>query len=150
LINTSGFVFDHVSHPNHDELGKPVRRISPGGRLIHMRVEQPGGPAAVTVDIFHPAYQVTIFEPLDEPADLPHEERSVMANEWKIYDAEVTEVLEWAKDNAGANQYVVEVATPQAGGSAKLLRLFGNDPTWGEAVSDSVYQYVPGVSPDQM
>ncbi|HTF48870.1 MAG TPA: hypothetical protein VK735_15605 [Pseudonocardia sp.] len=83
-----------------------------------MRVEEPGGPDAVTVDIFHPVYQVTIFEPLAEPADLPPEERSVMANEWKLHDAEVTEVFEWAKKNAGSHQYVVEVATPQVDGSS--------------------------------
>jgi hypothetical protein len=115
-----------------------------------VRIEEPGGPDAVTTDIFHPVYQVTIFEPLAEPADLPPEKRSVMANEWKLYDAEVTEVLQWAKDRSGTNDYVIEVATHQVGDSAKLLRLFGNDPTWGEPISDAVYQHVPGVSPDQM
>jgi hypothetical protein len=52
-----------------------------------------------------------------------------VANEWKLYDAEVTEVLEWAKDRSRTNDYVIEVATHQVGDSAKLLRLFGNDPS---------------------
>jgi hypothetical protein len=80
---------------------------------------------------------------------LPPEERGVMANEWKIYDQDVPEVLEWAKDKAGPNDYVVEVATPQFGDSSRLLRLFGNDPTWGEPLGDATCQYVPGVTPDQ-
>jgi hypothetical protein len=45
-----------------------------------MRIEEPGGPDAATVDVFCPVCQVTILEPLDEPADLPPEQRSVMAN----------------------------------------------------------------------
>jgi len=113
-----------------------------------MRVEEPGGPDAVTMDVFHPVYQVTIFEPLDEPADLPPEQRSVMANEWKLHDTDVDQVLAWAREKAGAHRYVVEVATPQFGGSARLMRLFGTDPTWGSPVPDAVYQHVPGVTPD--
>ena len=114
-----------------------------------MRIEEPGGPDAATVDVFCPVYQVTIFEPLDEPADLPPEQRSVMASEWKLRDVDVPEVLAWAKEKAGPHNYVVEVATPVVAGEALLLRLFGQDPTWGDPAPDSTYHYVPGVTSDQ-
>jgi hypothetical protein len=118
--------------------------------MIGMRIEEPGGPDAVSISSLHPVYQVTIFEPLDEPADVPPEQRSVEANEWKLHDVDVDQVLEWARGKAGSLAYVVEVAAPLPGGKSKLVRLFGNDPTWGEPLTDAVYQHVEGVTPDQM
>src|SRR5882757_1777134 len=41
-----------------------------------MRVEEPGGPDAVSMNLDHPVYQVNIYERLDEPAGAPEEQRA--------------------------------------------------------------------------
>ncbi len=76
-----------------------------------MRIEPPGNPNPVSMDPDKPVYQVTFWERLSEPADVPEEQRGFEAAEWKLHDTEVTEVLSWAEREAGPGRtYIVHVA----------------------------------------
>lgn len=112
-----------------------------------MRVEEPGGGDAETVDPDQPVYQVNIFKRSNE-ASTPEELRGYHVSEWKIRDADVTEVLTWAKEHAGSSPYVVSVASALDGGASHLLRLFGQNPNLGE-LGTGVYVSPPdGIVPD--
>jgi hypothetical protein len=91
-----------------------------------MRVEEPGGGDAVSVNPDRPVYQVNIYRRSDDP-DTPDELRGYHVSEWKLRDADVIEVLTWAKEQAGASPYVVSVASALDGGESHLLRLHGQD-----------------------
>jgi hypothetical protein len=94
-----------------------------------MRSEPRGSEKPVTQDPDQPVYQVTFWERLAEPADLPEKERGFGASVWRVHDAEVTEVLAWAKERATTQPYMVHVATPPEDGHSELIRLYGQDPT---------------------
>lgn len=112
-----------------------------------MRVEEPGGQDAETVDPDQPVYQVNIYKRSEDP-DTPEELRGYHVSEWKLRDAEVTEVLVWAKEQAGSSPYVVSVASALDGGESHLLRLYGQDPNRGEPGA-GVYASPPdGIVPD--
>jgi hypothetical protein len=95
-----------------------------------------------------PVYQVTIFERLSEPADVSEEQRGHHAHEWKLHDADVTEVLAWAKDKAGTNDYSVEVASVIDDGDSYLIHLYGQNPLRSSGPSE-VFQLAPDVIPDK-
>ena len=61
-----------------------------------MRVEEPGGPDAVTIDPDQPVYQVNIFLLAPESVGVPGHALSYNVHEWKLHDADVPEVLAWA------------------------------------------------------
>lgn len=95
-----------------------------------MHIEQPGNPNPVSGNPDQPVYQVTFWERLSEPAHLPAEQRGFEAAEWKLRDAEVTEVLDWAEREVGPGRtYTVHVASTSDDGNATMLRLLGQDPT---------------------
>jgi hypothetical protein len=95
-----------------------------------MRSEPRGAEKPVTIDPDNPVYQVTFWERLAQPGELPEAERGFEASSWKVSEADVTEVLAWARERAGSRQtYVVEVAATAEDGCSELLRLYGQDPT---------------------
>ena len=112
-----------------------------------MRVEEPGGGDAETVNPDRPVYQVNIYRRSEDP-ETPDELRGYHVSEWKLRDADVIEVLTWAKEQAGASPYVVSVASALDGGESHLLRLHGQDPNRGEP-GTGVYTSPPdGIVPD--
>lgn len=96
---------------------------------VGVRVEEPGGPDAVTVNPERPVYQVNIYTRLSEPADVPEKSRGFVVSEWKLHETEVCEVLAWAQENAEGHPYTVAVAAVDEGDGADLIHLFGEDPT---------------------
>src|SRR5882672_5455739 len=112
-----------------------------------MRVEEPGGPDARSFNLDHPVYQVTIFERLAEPADVPEDERGYHLHEWKIHETDVAEVLAWAAAKAAGQAYTVEVASVEIDGESHLLRLQGHNPNRGGPPSEP-YFLAPDVVPD--
>ena len=112
-----------------------------------MRVEEPGGPDARSFNLDHPVYQVTIFERLAEPAEVPEDERGYHLHEWKIHETEVAEVLVWAAEKAVGQEYTDEVASVEVDGESHLLRLHGENPNRGGPPSEP-YVLVSDVVPD--
>lgn len=112
-----------------------------------MRVEEPRGGDARSFDLDNPVYQVTIFERLAEPAELPEEERGFHLHEWKLHETEVAEVLAWAAAEAAGRVYTVEVASVEVDGESPLLRLQGDSPNRGGPPSEP-YVLAPDVVPD--
>jgi hypothetical protein len=112
-----------------------------------MRVEEPGGPDAVTVNPDRPVYQVNLFK-RSEAADTPEELRGYHVSEWKLHDADVTEVLAWAKEKAGSDPYLVSVASALDNGESHLLRLYGQDPNRGEPAEGYYTSPPDGIVPD--
>jgi len=88
------------------------------------------------MNLDHPVYQVNIYERLDEPAGAPEEQRAYHVHEWKLHDAEITEVLKWAEQKAGGGEYTVEVASVISDGDSHLLRLYGHNPNRGAEFND--------------
>jgi hypothetical protein len=74
-----------------------------------MRVEEPGGPDAVTIDPDHPVYQVNIYKRFNDP-DIEDELRGYHVYEWKLHDSDVPEVLAWAGNSVGRAPVEVGVA----------------------------------------
>lgn len=112
--------------------------------MIAVRIEEPGGPDAETISPDRPVYQVNIFTKVTE---VPEEHGAWSVGEWKIYDAEVTEVLTWAADKAAARPYTVNVAATDDENT--LLRLLGKDPTWTEMDGEPFRLSIDGV-PDHL
>ena len=112
-----------------------------------MRVEEPGGPDAVTINPDQPIYQVNVFTRLSEPADVPEGQRGYRVSEWKLHETDVPQVLAWAAEKAGGRPYIVSVASAESGDDAYLIRLFGQDPTRGEAFNGP-YDLASDVVPD--
>ncbi len=113
-----------------------------------MRIEEPGGPNAVTVDPDRPVYQVNLFLPGDYPTEVPDDMRGYRVEEWKIHDAEVLDVLRWAEDRAGVHPYTVSVASASVDGDSYLLRLSGRDPNQGEPDEGYFTAAPDGIVPD--
>jgi hypothetical protein len=112
-----------------------------------MRVEEPGGPDALSMSLDHPVYQVTIFERLAEPAEVPEEQRGYHLHEWKVSEAEAGEVLAWAAAKAAGQEYTVEVASLEIDGESHLLRLHGHNPNRVGPPSEP-YVLAPDVIPN--
>ena len=112
-----------------------------------MRVEEPGGPDAATVNPERPVYQVNIYTRLSEPVNVPEESRSFVVSEWKLHETDVREVLAWAQENAGGAPYTVAVAAVDEGDGADLIHLWGEDPT-RVYTSRKPYLLAPGVLVD--
>lgn len=93
-----------------------------------MRIEEPGGPDAVTIHPDRPVYQVEIFTRLSIPFDVPEDQRAFHVAEWKIHDADVPEVLGWAEEQAAGRHYTVSVAAAEEPQHNYLIRLFGSNP----------------------
>lgn len=93
------------------------------------------------MDPDHPVYQVNIFTRLEEPARLPVGERGFRVSEWKLSEADVTEVLAWAADTAAGRPYTVAVAAASVDDSAHHLHLFGDNPTTTHFGSGEHYIY---------
>ncbi len=82
----------------------------------------PVDPRDSTWEVDEPVYRVLTWSPLPTPGGWSCEEND-------IYDAEVDEVLEWARHQARPDQLVtvhVRVPSPEGPG---LVRLTGWDPT---------------------
>jgi hypothetical protein len=124
---------EHTSRPN-----------SHRGRLINVRIEEPGGPDAETLSPDRPVYQVNIFTKV---TDVPEEDNAWSVGEWKVYEAEVSDVLTWAADKAAGRPYTVNVAATDDENT--LLRLLGKDPTWTEMDSEPFRLSADGV-PDHL
>ena len=110
-----------------------------------MRVEQPGGPDAVSGDPDRPVYQVNIFERHTDP-DIPEDMRTYHVSEWKLHEADAAEVLAWASGKAAGRPYVVYVASADPE-NAYLIHLLGSDPNRTSGPSDT-YVLAPDVVPD--
>lgn len=63
-----------------------------------MRSEPRGSEKPIADDPDQPVYQVTFWERLAEPVDLLEKERGFEASVWRVHDAEITDVLAWAKE----------------------------------------------------
>ena len=76
-------------------------------------------------EVLHPAYRVYFWQQ-------PHPENphSIwISDEWEIGDADVDEVLNWARDNAAGRRFVVYVRIDTVRpGEPGLVRLLGTDP----------------------
>jgi len=76
-------------------------------------------------EVPHPAYRVYFWQ-----RQQPHNPLSGWASdEWEIQDADIDEVLNWARDNAGGRRFVVyaRVVGGEPGESG-MVRLLGTDP----------------------
>jgi hypothetical protein len=93
-----------------------------------MRTEPPGSGTAETLDPDNPVYEVVFWRRHDEDPAVPVELRSWQAEEWTVHDAEVTEVLNWARQTAGSRPYTVHVAASTDEDRIEKLRLFGQSP----------------------
>jgi hypothetical protein len=111
-----------------------------------MRVEEPGGPDAISDDPDRPVYQVNLFTRLAEPAEVPEEQRGFHVSEWKLHDADVSQVLAWASEQAADRSYVVYVAAADHD-DPHLLHLFGHDPNRGEGAGEP-FVLAPDVVPN--
>jgi hypothetical protein len=115
-----------------------------------VRIEEPGGPDAVTLSPDRPVYQVNVYTLVSESAGMPGYACSYHVQEWKLHDADVVEVLGWAKEKAGVDPYTVDVASAANDGESYLLRLYGDDPNRGPETRDEYYTLAPdGVVPDR-
>ena len=85
----------------------------------------PVDPRDTRWEVDQPAYRVYFWEP-QRPED-PHS--MWVSDEWEIGDADVDEVLNWARGNAAGRRFVVyariDTARP---GEPGLVRLLGTDP----------------------
>ena len=92
-------------------------------------------------------YQVNIFDRLAEPAEVAEEQRGFLLSEWKLHDADVTEVLAWAEEKAAGRPYTVAVATADPDDEAYRIHLFGKSPLHDDSPSEP-YVLAPDVVPD--
>ena len=86
----------------------------------------PVDPRDTRWEVDHPAYRVYFWH-YEQPRD-PH--GGWVSDEWQIEDADVDEVLNWARDNADGRRFVVyaRVVCGQLG-EPGLIRLLGTDPS---------------------
>jgi len=108
-----------------------------------MRVE-PTDEKPITMNPSHPVYKVVVWERLTMPADVPAEQVGYNSHEWTVSEADAPEVLEWAKNQAGSNEYEVYVAGPYDDGSSTLLRLCGTNPNATCFPPGDYFTLVPG------
>lgn len=94
-----------------------------------MRIEEPGGPDAASINPDSPVYQVDVYTRLSVPFDVPEEQRGFEVAEWKLHDADVDEVLAWAAERAAGRSYTVSVAAAEEPDHNYLIRLCGHPPT---------------------
>jgi hypothetical protein len=112
-----------------------------------VRIEEPGGRDAVTIDPDAPVYQVNIFR-LTSDASIPEAMRGYHVYEWKLHDVDAPEVFTWAKDKAGNDPYTVSVASATDHGESHLLRLYGRDPNRGDPIEGCYAAAPDGLVPD--
>jgi ketosteroid isomerase-like protein len=76
-------------------------------------------------EVPHPIYRVYFWE-----LQRPHDPRSRwVSHEWEIGDADIDEVLNWARDNAAGRRFVIYVRVVSGQpGEPGLVRLLGTDP----------------------
>ena len=86
---------------------------------------RPIDPRDVRWEVPNPGFRVYFWEQQD-----PQDPRSGwVSSEWQIEDADVDQVLNWARDSAGGRRFVVyaQVIGGQHG-ELGLVRLLGTDP----------------------
>lgn len=69
-----------------------------------------------------PVYRVVFWKPQSGRPD-----PGWISDEWDVHEADVDEVLTWARADAGGRQFVLYVRT-EDDGEAGLLRLMGQEP----------------------
>jgi len=79
---------------------------------------------------------VNVFTRLSSPLTCRRGSVATACPEWKLYEADVPQVLAWAAEKAAGRPYIVSVASAESGDDAYLIRLFGQDPTRGEAFNE--------------
>lgn len=86
---------------------------------------RPTDPRDTRWEVPHPTYRVYFWE-LHRPQE---PDSSWVSDEWEIEDADIDEVLNWARDTARERRFVVYVSL--TGGypdEPGLVRLLGTDP----------------------
>jgi hypothetical protein len=116
-----------------------------------MRAEKygpPYEPKAATTNPDKPVYVVEFWRPLGPPRS-PDSVPAHESSEWVLRDiTDVTEVLAWAKENAGQDRtYTVHVASILENGRSDLIHLYGVDPTRHYFEDSEPFRLVTGPQP---
>jgi hypothetical protein len=89
----------------------------------------PVDPRDTTWEVDEPVYRVLTWSPLPAPAGLDGAQAAWSCEEHDIFDAEVDEVLAWARHQARPDQLVTVFARVPSPEGPGLVRLTGWDPT---------------------
>jgi hypothetical protein len=83
----------------------------------------------------HPAYEVTFWSRLPEPAELPEHERGFLASVAQLTDADVKQVIEWADAHVGEGRtYQIKVAVASRDDGLNLVWLYGTNPAADDTI----------------
>jgi hypothetical protein len=83
----------------------------------------------------NPAYEVTFWSRLTEPAGLPEHERGWLESIEQITDADVKQVIAWADEHVGVGRtYQIKVAVASRDDGLNLVWLYGTNPAAGDTV----------------
>lgn len=77
----------------------------------------------------NPAFEVTFWSRLPEPADVPEEQRGWLSSVAQLTDADVKQVIAWADTNLGDRlSYQIKVAVASHDDGLDLVWLYGTNP----------------------
>jgi hypothetical protein len=95
----------------------PVRIIDPP--VDDLRSDDPN----------NPAFEVTFWSRLSEPAELPEHERGFMTSVAQLTDADIKQVIAWADERVGEGRtYQIKVAVASRDDGLNLVWLYGTNP----------------------
>lgn len=116
----------------------PETELVRGGRgiMIDMRFIDPPLDDLRSEDPESPAYEVTFWERLSEPTELPEHQRGFLASVCQLTDADVKQVIAWADTRVGPHRtYQIKVAVASRDDGLNLVWLFGDNPAAGDLLS---------------
>ena len=70
--------------------------------------------------------------------------RRWIAEEWIVHDAEVTEIPDWAREEAAGRRYTVHVAASPEEDFTEKLRLLGHSPVPAPLADSEPFRLVEG------
>jgi hypothetical protein len=110
-------------------------RVAGKRMMIGVRIIDPPVDDLRSDDPNHPAFEVTFWSRLTEPAEIPEHERGWMESIAQIADADVKEVIAWADENVGEGRtYQIKVAVASRDDGLNLVWLYGTNPAAGDTV----------------
>ena len=99
------------------------------GIMLPVRIIDPPMDDLRSDDPNNPAYEVTFWSRLSEPAELPEHERGFMASVAQLADADIKQVIAWADDRVGEGRtYQIKVAVASRDDGLNLVWLYGTNP----------------------
>jgi hypothetical protein len=110
-----------------------------------MRTGPPGSSPVETIDPDHPVYEV-VFWSQRASAAVPDPIRMWTAEEWTVHQAEASEVLDWAREQAADRPYTVHVLASPEENFTEKLRLYGQSPVSHPLPDSEPFQLSQGES----